>query len=118
MIQFAISTMPARLEEAAKVKAQLPEGTRVYCDDPPSGGSWRNSRRALVDASKLAPEDWLVCVDDDVQLCTNFPVEAERALSMCPGPFATFYTSSLRGLEQVLLSKSSWLATLPSRPHC
>lgn len=111
MISFAVSTVPGREAACASVVAQLPpERTTVYVDDPPSGGSWSNYRRALEGVH--AGASWLVSVDDDARLTRDFPVQVRRALATCPGDFASFYCSYAKTVSKARADGASWMKTI------
>lgn len=112
-IAYAVSTVRSRERSMTRLVEQLPDGVRVYLDDPPSGGSWLNYRSALFEAG-MDGEDWLVCLDDDAQLCYDFELRMRDALERCPGDFATFYLSNHRLYQrahEALGEDVGWIAT-------
>jgi hypothetical protein len=103
---FAISAVRKRLHLAEALASELPDA-RVYVDDPPSGSSWNNYPRALLEADG----DWLVKIDDDAILCQDFARHAANALATCPGDFAEFYFGP-GALDRMSIEGASWLSTI------
>lgn len=91
-VAFAISAIPARMSLVSELAKALPD-PRIYIDDPLSGTSWTNYRRALDDAGRDG-EDWIVSLDDDARVSDGFAETLPGILAQCPGPFANLYWSS------------------------
>jgi hypothetical protein len=109
-IAYAISTVASRGAACAALIERLPNA-RVYLDDPPSGGSWNNYRRALLESGGDG-ESWIVSIDDDARPCVDFPQVIEKALRMCPGDFASFYLSDGAPVRLALAAKATWISTV------
>lgn len=108
-VSFAVSTTPARATALDELLPHVP-GARVYVDDPPSGGSWNNYRRALLGAGSDG-ESWLVSIDDDAQPCRGFVDQVRQALAVCPGDFASFYIANTIMVAGARATGASWLQT-------
>lgn len=103
-----VGTTPARSESGRATIDAIRQCT-ILVDDPPSGGSWNNVRRAL----ELPCEaEWKIICDDDIVPCRNFLHEADRALSFCPGDIASlawFWRSS--PVKEAMKAGASWIET-------
>jgi hypothetical protein len=85
-----VSAIESRRALAESLAAQLP-GAVVNIDDPPSGSSWPNYRKALL-AGAETDADWIVSIDDDAIPCERFMETLANALATCPGDIANFYS--------------------------
>jgi len=87
-VSFVISAIKSRQHLVNDLLKMMPSA-KVCLDDPLSGTSWTNYRRALSTADTSA--DWLLSVDDDALVCDDFEAAITRALSACPGDVANFF---------------------------
>jgi hypothetical protein len=102
-VRYHIAAVEARRQHAEALADQIP-GAIIHYDVPPSGSSWPNYRAALLD-ERNAGADWILSVDDDAELAVGFTGAVERALTVCPGDFANFFTRAV------------WPLTNPRRTH-
>ena len=105
MIQFNVSAVPERMGHARAIAKAT--GGVIHLDKPKSGTSWTNYRKALLRGGG----DWIVSVDDDAILCPGFVDNMHRALKVCPGDVACFYSNDGAVVNAGKRFDASWLGT-------
>lgn len=111
-----ISTVAARLDSAKALAAELNTldvVTHINVDEPLSGTSWTNYQKALkLGAAMYKPPDdeWLLNLDDDVELCPDFARHARIALMHAPGDIASLlYTQRSINSMKAIHAGAHWI---------
>ena len=106
-IQYYVCAVAEREHRALALCEKLP-GAIILVDNPRSGTSWTNYRKALTLPTDAA---WIVSVDDDAVLHDEFDRRLRERLEGLNEDFATFYLSSKSMTSSARRYGAGWIAT-------